>query len=411
VSIPTPARLIAIPDDRDTLVVTDKLILLIEDDQKFASILASKCHERGFKCLAAATGEVGLELASQYLPVAVILDLRLPGIDGLTVLSTLKEDTRTRHIPVHVVSAAERSTDLLRKGAIGHAVKPLDHERLDALFSRLEQVVLNQPKRLLVVEDDPLVRQETVKLIGSWDIAVDEAANGEEGMQALRRNSYDCIVIDLKLPDMDGREMLEQLAREGVALPPVIVHTARDLTVAEERGLRQQAESIVVKDVRSPERLLDEVSLFLHRVVSQMPEQQRQIIRSLHDSDALLQNKKVLIVDDDMRTMFAVSRLLTERGLTPLMAENGERALQLLDEQPGIDLVLMDIMMPVMDGYETMRRIRSQERFRKLPIITLTAKAMPEDRQKCLEAGASDYLPKPIDPDRLFSMMRVWLYG
>jgi len=210
---------------------------------------------------------------------------------------------------------------------------------------------------------------------------------------------------------MNGQAMLERLGREGVSLPPVIVHTASDFTVQEEMGLREHADSIVIKDARSPERLLDEVALFLHRVVSEMPEPKRKIIRDLHDTNALLRDKKVLIVDDDMRTLFAVSRLLSERGLQAIKAENGQLALQLLDDNPDIDLILMDIMMPVLDGYEAMQRIRGQERYRKLPIIALTAKAMPEDRQKCIAAGASDYLTKPIDADRLFSMMRVWLYG
>ncbi|MDP2181942.1 MAG: response regulator, partial [Actinomycetota bacterium] len=213
----------------------------------------------------------------------------------------------------------------------------------------------------------------------------------------------------LRLPDMEGGELLARLERDGVALPPVVIHTARSLTPVEEAALRERAESIVIKDVRSLERLLDEVSLFLHRVVSQMPEKTRKVIQDLHDTDAILRDKKVLIVDDDMRTTFAVSHLLSEHGLKPLKAENGERALQLLEEQPDTDLVLMDIMMPVMDGYEAMKRIRAQERFRNLPIIALTAKAMPEDREKCIAAGASDYLTKPVDQDRLFSLMRVWL--
>jgi len=400
-----------IPDDRAQLAETDRTILVIEDDPKFAAILSDKCHEKGLKCLAAATGEAGLELAGRHLPSAIILDMRLPGMNGLTVLGMLKEDIRTRHIPVHVTSVEENVTESLRRGAVGHAIKPLDQERLEAIFVKLEQMSAAQPRRVLVVDDDPTVRRETVALIGDGDIQVDEAETGEQALKALRTTSYDCVVLDLKLPDMTGEEILTRLEAEGVPLPPVVVHTARDLTAKEEMGLRERAESIVIKDVRSPERLLDEVSLFLHQVVSQMPEPKRKIIRDLHDPDGPLQDKKVLVVDDDMRTMFAVSRLLSERGMAPLKAENGERALQLLEEQPDVDLVLMDIMMPIMDGYEAMQRIRSQERFRKLPIIALTAKAMPEDRQKCLTAGATDYLAKPIDTGRLFSMMRVWLHG
>jgi len=398
-----------IPDDRDSIEPSDRVMLVIEDDVDFARMLYGKCREKGFKCLVAPTGEAGLELATKRLPCAVILDLRLPGMDGWRVLNSLKENTRTRHIPVHIVSIEEASTESLRKGAVGHCTKPVTQEELEEAFRRLEQVSEGKPKRLLVVDDDPVLRRETVNLIGNGDVKTDEAGNGEEAMAALRKGGYDCVVLDLGLPDMDGGEFLARLADEGIALPPVIVYTSRDLTLEEESALRERADSIIIKDVRSQERLLDEVSLFLHRVVSQMPAQKRQIIQGLHDPDAMLRDKKVLLVDDDMRTMFAVARLLAEWGMKPVKAVNGEKALQLLDEQPDMDLVLMDIMMPVMDGYETMQRIRAQDRFRNLPIIALTAKAMPEDREKCLAAGANDYLPKPLEQGRLFSMMRVWL--
>ena len=406
---PKPA-VVQIEDDRQQLGKDDRIILIIEDDANFARLLHKKCQEKGFKCLAAPTGEAGLELAQEYLPSAVILDIRLPGMDGWDVLSALKENTRTRHIPVHIVSVEETSTEALRKGAVGHATKPLGQEDLEETFHRIEQVSAAGPKRLLVVEDDPKIRAATVKLIGNGDVKVDEVGNAAEAFEALRSSRYDCVVMDLGLPDMDGGELLARLESEGVNLPPVIVHTARDLTREEEADIRERAESIVIKDVRSQERLLDEVSLFLHRVVGRMSENKRKIIRSLHDTDEALRDKKVLVVDDDMRTTFAVSRLLAERGMLPIKAQNGERALQLLDEQPDTNLVLMDIMMPVMDGYDAINRIRAQERFRNLPIIALTAKAMPEDRARCLAAGASDYLTKPVDPERLISLMRVWLY-
>ncbi|MEW6367604.1 MAG: response regulator [Acidobacteriota bacterium] len=401
----------AVPDDRNSLAESDRVILVIEDDANFAKVLLDKCHERGFKCLVAPTGEAGLELARKHLPSAVILDICLPGMDGWAVLSALKDDTRTRHIPVHIVSVEEASTRALRNGAVGHATKPLDQESLEHAFRRLEEVAAREPKRVLVVEDDAEIRRTTVKLIGDGDVKVDQASTGQQALQALRSGRYDCVVLDLGLPDLDGRELLVTLDREGVELPPVIVHTARDLTREEEAALREHAESIVIKDVRSQERLLDDVSLFLHRVVSQMPEKKRQVIRDLHDTDALLRDKKVLIVDDDMRTTFALSRLLSEHGMRTLKAENGERALRLLEEQPDVDLVLMDIMMPVMDGYEAVKRIRnSGGAIRNIPVIALTAKAMKEDREKCIAAGASDYLPKPVDQGRLISMLRVWLY-
>jgi len=403
-------RQLQILDDRESIKEGDRAILVVEDDANFARILLNKCHEKGFKCVAAATGEMGVELASKHLPSAVILDIRLPGMDGWAVLQALKEDIHTRHIPVHVVSVEQASTESLRRGAVGHAVKPVSQEELEETFRRLEQVSAGKPRRVLVVEDDPKIRHETVGLIGDGDVTVDEAGTGAEALKALGANRYHCMVMDLGLPDMDGNELLATIEQEGLEMPPVIVHTARDLTYDQEMALREHAESIVIKDVRSQERLLDEVSLFLHRMVSQMPDNKRKIIQDLYDTDELLRDKKVLVVDDDMRTSFAVSRLLSERGMTPMKAENGERALRLLDEQPGVALVLMDIMMPVMDGYEAMKQIRAQERFQKLPIIALTAKAMPEDREKCLAAGANDYLPKPVDAGRLISMMRVWLY-
>ncbi len=398
-----------VPDDRDSIAPFDRGMLVIEDDPNFARLLYNKCHEKGLKCLVAPTGEAGLELATKYLPCAVILDLHLPGMDGWKVLSALKENTHTRHIPVHIISAEEASTESLRKGAVGHITKPVNQEELEEAFRKLDKMATGKPKRLLVVDDDPAIRRETVKLIGNGVVKTDEAGSGEEAMAALRSGGYDCVVLDLELPDMDGGELLAQLENEGVTLPPVIVYTARDLTLDEESLLRERAESIVIKDVRSQERLLDEVSLFLHRIVSQMPEKKQKIIQNLHDMVTILKDKKVLVVDDDMRTTFAVARLLAENGMKPIKAANGEKALQLLDEHPDMDLVLMDIMMPVMDGYETMQRIRAQKRFHNLPILALTAKAMPEDRKKCLAAGANDYLPKPLDQDRLFSMMRVWL--
>ena len=398
-----------IPDDRDSITPNDHVILVIEDDLNFARLLCAKCHEKGIKCLAAPTGEEGLELAGKYLPGAVILDLRLPGIDGWEVLSVLKENTATRHIPVHIMSVEDPTSKAQRKGAVGHFAKPVNQEELEEAFRRLEQLSSGKPKRLLVVDDDAAIRRETVKLVSGVDVTTDEAETGEQALAALRSIVYDCVVLDLGLPDMDGNELLARLEREGLTLPPVIVYTARDLTIAEESTIRGRAESIVIKDVRSQERLLDEVSLFLHRIVNRMPEKKRKVIQDLHETDALLKGKKILVVDDDMRTTFAVAHLLTGSGMKPLKAENGERALRLLDEQPDIDLVLMDIMMPIMDGYETMKRIRAQNKFRSLPIIALTAKAMEEDREKCLAVGANDYLPKPVEPARLFSLMRVWL--
>lgn len=397
-------------DDRGELAKGERTILVVEDDPNFANILYAKCHEKGFKCLLSPDGEAGLQMARAYLPDAMILDLHLPGLDGWSVLEAIKGDTRTRHIPVHIISVEQPSGEALRKGAVGHATKPIDGARLDQAFAKLEQVVSHGTKRVLVVEDDDQVRAQTVSLLQEGDVEVDQAANGAEAMEALRSQKYDCIVLDLGLPDMDGRQMLATLQQQEVELPPVIVHTAGEVSQEEEAALRENADSIVIKDVRSQERLLDEVSLFLHQVVSQMPPPKRRIIRNLHEGDELLAGKKVLVVDDDMRTTFAVSALLAEMGMKPIKANNGQKALEVLEKEPEVDLVLMDIMMPVMDGYQAMERVRAQERFENLPIIAMTAKAMPADRAKCLAAGANDYLPKPVDKGRLLSMIRVWLY-
>jgi CheY-like chemotaxis protein len=400
----------AITDDRETLQPGDRIILVVEDDPAFAKVLCDTCHARGLKCVAAATGEAGLELAGNLIPVGIIIDIRLPGMDGWALLDALKGDIRTRHIPVHVISVEEEVSESLRKGAIAHTIKPLSHEEIAQALGRIEETVAQKTKRVLIVEDDDEMRNRVKQLIGDGDVHVDQTATGEQALDALRAERYECLVLDLCLPDMEGGALLKRAEDEGMHLPPVIVHTARDLTEQEERNLRERADSIVIKGVRSQERLLDEVSLFLHRTVKDLPESKRQIIQNLHETDTLLKDKKVLIVDDDMRATFSIARLLSEHGMQPLKAENGQRALRLLDQKPDLDLVLMDIMMPKMDGYETIRRIRNQDRFRNLPLIALTAKAMPEDRARCINAGANDYLPKPVDPQRLISLMRVWLY-
>ena len=401
----------SIADDRDSLSEDEKAILVIEDDPKFAGLLLKLCQDRGLKCLATPFGEEGLELAEKYLPAAIILDIKLPGIDGWTVLETLKESPKIRHIPVHIMSVEDPSMEAFRKGAIGYLQKPVKKEDLEAAFYKLDELSSKEVKNLLVVEDDKNLRKSIVKLMGNGDVCAEEAATGEETIRALKSKTFDCMILDLGLPDMSGFQLLKALeAEEGLTIPPVIVYTGRELTREEDAQLREYAESIIIKGVKSEERLLDEASLFLHRVVSKMPEKKRQMITSLHDTDAMFKDKTVLVVDDDMRNVFALSRVLEGKGMRVLKAENGQRALELLRDTPAVDLVLMDIMMPVMDGYETMKRIRAQETLRKLPVIALTAKAMKEDKTRCIAAGASDYLPKPVDVNRLSSMMRVWLY-
>jgi CheY-like chemotaxis protein len=296
-------------------------------------------------------------------------------------------------------------------GAVGYLKKPVKKEDLEAAFHKLDDVSSKEVKNLLVVEDDKNLRKSIIKLIGNGDVCAEEAANGEETIRALKSKTFDCMILDLGLPDMTGFQLLKALeAEESVTIPPVIVYTGRELTREEDAQLRKYAESIIIKGVKSEERLLDEASLFLHRVVSNMSEKKRQMITSLHDTDVMFKDKTILVVDDDMRNVFALSRVLEEKGMLVLKAENGQKALKVLKDTPAVDLVLIDIMMPVMDGYETMKRIRAQETFRKLPIIALTAKAMKEDKTRCIAAGASDYLPKPVDVNRLSSMMRVWLY-
>ncbi len=415
VTTPTAAKNQAQPtnqtvdDDRDNIDEKDSVLLVIEDDYRFAQILAKQSRGRGMKCLVALNGEDGLILARKYRPDGIVLDIQLPNIDGWDVLNDLKQNVDTRHIPVHIVSSEDVSNDGLRIGAIGHASKPVRKEDIDNVLQRLEQASAHASKWVLVVEDDDIMRKETVKLIGNGNVKVKEVSSGQAALDALKEQTFALIVLDLGLPDMQGLELLNRIAKEKITLPPVIVYTVRELSMDEEIALRQYADSIILKDVRSQERLIDEVALFLHRVVNELPEDKKRVIRHLHESDEQLKSRKILIVEDDMRTMFAMTKVLASHGLNPIKAENGEKALEMVKNHPDIDLILMDMMMPVMDGYETMQHIREMKQFVNLPIIALTAKAMKEDRKKCLEAGATDYLSKPVDPERLLSLIRVWL--
>ncbi|MCI5188628.1 MAG: response regulator [Candidatus Electrothrix sp. AS4_5] len=405
-------QVVTVADDRDHLVEGDRVMLIIEDDQNFAEILLEQCHDSEFKAIVTDNGEEGLRLADQYRPAGVILDIRLPGIDGWTVLSTLKANPGTRHIPVHMMSAEEVSRKALNQGAIGFLSKPVDREQMVKAFDRFESVINKKIKNLLIIEDDDKLRQVLVDLVANNDTETFEARTGQEAEELLLGSQrFDCMVLDLGLPDCNGIDLLQRLTgTAGLAVPPVIIYTGRDLSREEERELNKYSESIIIKDARSQERLLDETSLFLHRMVESMPSQQQQIIADLYDRDKMFQGKKVLLVDDDMRNVFALSGVLEQKGMEVVIAEDGKQALNMLAQEEEIDIVLMDIMMPEMDGYEATRKIREQKQLWKLPIIALTAKAMKEDRDKCLEAGASDYLAKPVDVERLLSMMRVWLY-
>ncbi|EPR43969.1 multi-sensor hybrid histidine kinase [Desulfovibrio sp. X2] len=399
-----------VPDDRDVLAQGERSILIVEDDEAFARILVDQCRRKGLRALAAQTGEEGLALAASHSPSAVILDIRLPGMDGWEVLEELKQDPALRHIPVHVMSGVENPSEAMRRGAVGYLEKPAQREALEEVVAGLESFMKREIKDLLLIEDNPDMRTAIVALVGDMDVRIEEAPSGAEAMKALREKHFDCVILDLGLPDMSGFELLTRLQNDpDVSVPPVIVYTGREMS-KEEGLLRTLADSIIIKGVKSEERLLDETALFLHQVVKRLPRVKRETIVSLHDKDAQLKGKTVLLVDDDMRNLFALSHVLEQRGVTVLKAEDGQRALDVLAAAPEVDMVILDVMMPVMDGYETARRIRADKRFEKLPVIALTAKAMREDREKCIEAGASDYLAKPVDLDRLLSMMRVWLF-
>ncbi|MGZ6582102.1 MAG: response regulator, partial [Gaiellaceae bacterium] len=401
-----------VPDDRDEVQEGDRVVLIVEDDPDFARTELEIARERGFKGIVALRGDIGLALAREYRPDAIVLDMSLPVQDGWTVLDRLKRMPQTRHIPVHIVSATDRPQHALRAGAVAVLEKPVSKAELDDAFTSIAAFVDRGVRNLLVVEDDDTERGAIVELVGGGeDVAVTAVASSEEALAALEDTRFDCMVLDLKLPKMSGFNLLENVKEdERFRQLPVIVYTGRELTRNEERRLKKYAEAIVVKDVRSPERLLDETALFLHRVESKLPEEKRRMLEQLHSTDAVFEGKKVLVVDDDVRNSFALAAVLEEHGMSVTYAENGLEAIERLGEHPDVDLVLMDIMMPELDGYEAMQRIRRQERFAKLPIISLTAKAMKGDREKSIAAGASDYITKPVDTEQLLSLMRVWLY-
>ncbi|BAZ49292.1 GAF sensor hybrid histidine kinase [Nostoc sp. NIES-4103] len=398
-------------DDRATIESGDRVLLIVEDDINFARILLDMSHQQGFKVITAQTGSAGLTLARQFLPSAILLDIRLPEMDGWTVLDRLKHDPNTRHIPVHIMTVEEGRQRGLQLGAIAYLQKPVTSEAISEALTKIKGFVDRRVKNLLVVEDDDIQRHSIVELIGNSDVATTAVATGLEALAAIRREHFDCLVLDLGLPDMTGFELIEQIKLEpnGENLP-IIVYTGREVTKTQETELRRIAETIILKDVQSPERLLDETALFLHRVQANMPAPKRHLLEQLHSRDYLLAGKKVLIVDDDVRNIFALTSMLERYQMHVLYAENGREGIRVLENTPDIDVVLMDVMMPEMDGYETTQLIRQKEQFQSLPIIALTAKAMQGDRDKCIAAGASDYITKPVDTEQLLSLLRVWLY-
>jgi HAMP domain-containing protein/CheY-like chemotaxis protein/signal transduction histidine kinase len=399
-------------DDRDDIQDGDRVVLIVEDDPDLARTELEVARERGFKGIVAVRGDSGVALAHEFKPDAIILDMKLPVLDGWAVLDRLKHHPDTRHIPVHIVSAGDGRQNALKAGAVAFLEKPISKEGLEDTFGEIRSFIDRGLKRLLVVEDDDQQREAVVELIGGdEDVEVTAVGSGEAALEALDLERFDCMVLDLKLPDMGGFSLLEKLKEdERHSSIPVIVYTGKELTRAEETELKKFAESIIVKDASSPERLLDETSLFLHRVERKLPKEKRRMLEQLHSADEVLKQRKILIVDDDVRNVFALTSVLEAHGMEVLYAENGKDGIELLHRNPEVDLVLMDIMMPGMDGYETMRTIRSEEPFKQLPIISLTAKAMKGDREKSIASGASDYIAKPVDTDQLLSLMRVWLY-
>jgi signal transduction histidine kinase/DNA-binding response OmpR family regulator/HAMP domain-containing protein len=399
-------------DDRDKMAAGDRTMLVVEGDAETARAWMDAARDKQFKTLGATSADAGLTLAREYQPDAILLDSALASGDGGVLLHRLKLDPSTRHIPVYMAIEPEQRQDAIRAGAATCVEKPVTDESLASLLRAAAYFIERGIKNLLVVEDDDTERNAIASLVGTGDdVEVTAVGSSTEALDAMETKHFDCMVLDLKLPDMTGFELLEKLRNDSRFRElPVIIYTGKDLTRKEETKLRKYSDAIIIKDVNSPERLLDETSLFLHRLASALPADKRQMIENLHRADSVFRDKKILVVDDDVRNVFALTSILETRGMQVIYAENGRDGIETLQEHPDVDLVLMDIMMPEMDGYETTRHIRQQTEFAGLPIIALTAKAMKGDREKSIAAGASDYITKPVDPDQLLSLMRVWLY-
>ncbi len=400
-----------IPDDRESLGEgKHRTILIIEDDVSFAKILQDLAHELDFKALVADSAEQGLAMAERYQPNAIVLDVGLPDRSGLSVLDTLKHNPSTRHIPVHMMSVSDYTQTALEMGAAGYAIKPVKREELVSALKKLEAKFTQKVRRVLVVEDDEVHRESTCRLLAGDDVETIAVGSAAAALEQLASSTFDCMVLDLTLPDRTGYDLLEEMSsREQYAFPPVIVYTGRTLSHTEEQKLRRFSSSIIIKGARSPERLVDEVTLFLHQVEARLPPDRQRMLRDARDRDVVFEGRRVLIVEDDVRNIFALTSVLEPRGAKVEIARNGREALRHLKNKPGVDLVLMDIMMPEMDGLEATREIRKDPALVKLPIIALTAKAMADDRENCLGAGANDYIAKPLDVDKLISLARVWM--
>jgi CheY-like chemotaxis protein len=399
-----------VADDRTHIEKSQRVLLAVEDDAAFAEVLKNLAHELEFQFLAARTADEGVRLALEFVPSAVLLDMKLPDHSGLSVLDRLKRDASTRHIPVHVISASDHSQLALSMGAAGYMFKPVQREELASALNALKARFVRL-RRLLVVEDDPVQRDAITRLLEHQGVEIVATASVADALRELGTRTFDCIVTDLSLPDASGFDLLEQLAgSDKYAFPPVIVYTARSLTADEEQRLRRYSSSIIIKGARSPERLLDEVSLFLHQVEAELPPDRQRMLRQARDREAVFSGRKILVAEDDVRNIFALGHVLEPKGAELIIARNGREALDMLQRRPDVDLVLMDIMMPEMDGLEAMQAIRKLGgNYAKLPIIALTAKVMPDDQERCIRAGANDYIPKPLDVEMLLSLIRVWM--
>jgi CheY-like chemotaxis protein/signal transduction histidine kinase len=396
-------------DDRANLHPGDASLLIVEDDPHYAKVLIDLARDRGFKVLLAMRAGEALDLAREYRPTAISLDVFLPDMLGWTVLSHLKQDANLRHIPVQIITLDENRQHGLSRGAFSFITKPATTESLEASLARIKEYAAPRRKRLLIVEDDDVERLSIQELLGHDDIEIVTAGTGAEALAILHEQAIDCVVLDLRLPDISGLEVLSRL-RDDLADLPVVVFTGKELSPEQDAQLQELARKVVVKDVASPERLLDETALFLHRVVTDLPLHKQQMLERLHRSDDDLRDRKVLVVDDDVRNIFALGSVLERHGMDVVTAQTGREAVAILDQNADIAIVLMDIMMPEMDGYQTIQLIRKQPALRRLPIVALTAKAMKGDREKCLEAGASDYLAKPVNTDQLMATLRLWLH-
>ena len=406
---------VPIADDRGSIAAGGRVILLVEDDLSFAEIVRDLVREMGFQCIAANSANEGLEAAARYLPSAILLDINLPDHSGLGVLDRLKRDPATRHIPVHVISGADYKREAMELGAVGYALKPAKREELIEALRLLEAKFMQSMRHVLIVEDDARQRDSIRQLLTNGDVQITAVATAGEALTHLKASTFDCMVVDFNLPDYSGYDLLEKMSQhEDVPFPPVIIYTGRTLTREEEQRLRRYSKSIIIKDARSPERLLDEVTLFLHQVEAKLPPERQQMLKTSRNRESALEGRRVLVVEDDVRNIFALSSVLEPKGVSIVIARNGREALEALVRAPkqgaeSIDLVLMDIMMPEMDGLTAMREIRKNADWKNLPIIALTAKAMADDHDRCLAAGANDYIAKPLDVEKLLSLVRVWM--